>query len=365
MRATADHVVVLEAGRAVDHGPAPDVLGTGGHRPRPGPATLRHRATRDLLAAEHPTVPGKETGVAPRPPDGRGVAATGVVVRRRRTGDPLPGPVSMEFAPCSRTALLCPSGSGKTTFARVLAGLTTPTRGEVRYAGRPLPHRVDRRTTAERRVVHYVHQSSANSFETHRPVLDQLADTARLLCGADPARARAGATEAAGLLGLDEALLHRTPDRLSGGQLQRCALVRALTAHPALLVCDEVTSALDAVSRQRVLDALPRLLAPAGTAPCCSSATTCPRCVPRPRRPYSWRADAACDAVRSGTYCPPCERRRRPAAGNAHRRADRVGDAALGGARRGNGVHAARFASRRRKPDASVRGTVHMRGSSG
>ncbi|MCQ8828520.1 ATP-binding cassette domain-containing protein [Streptomyces samsunensis] len=60
--------------------------------------------------------------------------------------------------------------------------------------------------------------------------------------------------------------MRRTPDRLSGGQLQRCALVRALTARPSLLVCDEVTSALDTVSRQRVLDALPGLLAPAGTA---------------------------------------------------------------------------------------------------
>ncbi|WP_217167996.1 ABC transporter ATP-binding protein [Streptomyces sp. AC512_CC834] len=268
VRETADRVVVLEHGRRVDHGPTADVLGTGGPRPRPGPAAARHRATRDLIAAERPTGPVRRAagGVAAPAPEALGeVTASGVAVRRR-TGDLLTGPVSMTFAPGSRTALLGPSGSGKTTFARVLAGLTTPTLGEVRFAGRPLARRLDRRSTAERRVVQYVHQSSAGSFEAHRPILDQLADTARLLRDLPNAAARAGATEAAEELGLDEELLHRTPDRLSGGQLQRCALVRALTARPALLVCDEVTSALDTVSRQRVLDALPRLLAPAGTA---------------------------------------------------------------------------------------------------
>lgn len=197
--------------------------------------------------------------------DRAGVAATGIVVRRR-SGDPLAGPVSMAFPPGSRTALLGPSGAGKTTFARVLAGLTTPSRGEVRYDGRPLPGRVDRRSAAQRRVVQYVHQSSAGSFEDHRQVLPQLADTARLLRGLPEAEATAGALEAARLLGLDETLLHRTPGRLSGGQLQRCALVRALTARPALLICDEVTAALDTASRQQVIDALPGLLAPAGTA---------------------------------------------------------------------------------------------------
>ncbi|MFI5855413.1 ABC transporter ATP-binding protein [Streptomyces parvulus] len=265
VRATADDVVVLEAGRAVDRGPAADVLGTAGPRPPTGPRAHRHPATRTLLAAEHPTAPGEMAGRTSRAPGGGGVRAADVAVRRR-TGDPLTGPVSLDFAPGSRTALLGPSGSGKTTFARVLAGLTPPTRGEVRHEGRPLPRRLDRRSTGERRVVQYVHQSSAEAFEAHRPLLGQLADTARLLRGTDTVRARAEATEAAGLLGLDEELLHRTPDRLSGGQLQRCALVRALTARPALLVCDEVTSALDTVSRQRVLDALPRLLAPAGTA---------------------------------------------------------------------------------------------------
>ncbi|WP_019546509.1 ABC transporter ATP-binding protein [Streptomyces sulphureus] len=257
VRGTADRTVVLERGRAVDEGPTAQLLG-------PGPAA-RHRATRELLAAEDPPRAGGGAGSARPAECGDGVTAAGVAVRRR-SGDPLAGPVTMAFPPGSRTALLGPSGSGKTTFARVLAGLTAPSAGEVRYEGRPLPHRVGRRTAEQRRAVQYVHQSSAGSFEAHRPMLPQLADTARLLRGRPHQEATAEARTAARALGLEDALLHRFPHQLSGGQLQRCALVRALTARPALLVCDEVTSALDTVSRQQLLDALPDLLAPAGTA---------------------------------------------------------------------------------------------------
>ncbi|MGW5866422.1 ABC transporter ATP-binding protein [Streptomyces sp. NPDC055239] len=273
VRRTADRVIVLERGRAVDNGPTTDVLGTHSPVPVPGPSVpeptaVRHPATRELLAAEHRTGSGDKaapSATAGARPSAAGVVAKGMVVRRR-SADPLAGPVSMAFPPGSRTALLGPSGSGKTTFARVLAGLTTPTRGETSIDGRPLPGRVDRRTTAQRRVVQYVHQDSAGSFEERRPLIEQLADTARLLRGLPGEEATTEAWETAERLGLDASLLRRTPSRLSGGQLQRCALVRALTARPALLICDEVTSALDAVSRERVLDALPELLAPAATA---------------------------------------------------------------------------------------------------
>ncbi|OEU96236.1 ABC transporter ATP-binding protein [Streptomyces oceani] len=285
VRDTADRVTVLEHGRAVDAGPTATVLGGGGADPDPGarapharrstvePSADRHPATRELLAAERRTRAGQAVtpgtagndGTTSAPEGPRGVVARGIVVRRR-AGDPLAGPVSMAFPPGSRTALLGPSGSGKTTFARVLAGLTTPSQGDVRMDGGPLPRRVDRRTAAQRRAVQYVHQTSADSFAERRPLREQLADTARLLRGLRAEEAAAEAKDLAGVLGLDEALLLRTPDRLSGGQLQRCALVRALTARPALLVCDEVTSALDTVSRERLIEALPRMLVPDRTA---------------------------------------------------------------------------------------------------
>ncbi|OEV08956.1 ATP-binding cassette domain-containing protein, partial [Streptomyces nanshensis] len=234
-----------------------------------GPA---HPLTRGLLTAERragaaaygtgsPEGPGAE-----REHSGEGVAATGVAVRGRDGGHLLRGPVTLSFPPGSTTALTGPSGSGKTTFGRVLAGLTPATTGEVTYGGARLPSRIQRRTAAQRRAVQYVHQSSSESFEARAPLLGQLAAAGRLLRGMTPEAAEEEALRAARLLGLEDAQLARTPGRLSGGQLQRCALVRAVLARPALLVCDEVTSALDVVSCERLLAALPELLEPARTA---------------------------------------------------------------------------------------------------
>ncbi|MEW2545361.1 ATP-binding cassette domain-containing protein [Streptomyces sp. NPDC047002] len=267
VRRTADRALVLEHGRAVEYGPTAELLGPGVRVA--GPRVLaRHRATRELLAAECRTGTASRTAPVPEGPAAArfGAVTARDIVVRRRSAALLAGPVSLTFPPGSRTALLGPSGSGKTTFARALAGLTAPTSGEVRVDGVPLPARIDRRTTAQRRAVQYVHQNSADSFERHRPMLDQLAATATLLRGLPGGQAQAEAVDMAAALGLGAEQLDRTPDRLSGGQLQRCALVRALAAHPALLVCDEVTSALDTASRERVLDTLPYLLAPAATA---------------------------------------------------------------------------------------------------
>ncbi|GAA2972683.1 ABC transporter ATP-binding protein [Streptomyces drozdowiczii] len=267
VRRTADRVLVLEHGRVIDDGPTAEILGTGDPDAEPR-LPVRHPTTQKLLAAERRR--GAASGATPLP-DGssasrRGIITAHDIVVRRRSGALLEGPVSLSFPPGSTTALLGPSGSGKTTFARALAGLTTPTSGTVRIDGVALPARIDRRTTAQRRIVQYVHQNSADSFERHLPLLDQLAATAILLRGLPRERARTEALDIAAALGLRVEQLHRTPDGLSGGQLQRCALVRALAAQPALLVCDEVTSALDSTSREQVLDALPKLLAPSATA---------------------------------------------------------------------------------------------------
>ncbi|MFC5752367.1 ABC transporter ATP-binding protein [Actinomadura rugatobispora] len=244
-RMLAAQVAVLEQGRIVRQGPAAQVLG--------GPrATAAHGMPN--------------AGAEPAAARGDGVQAIAVAVRRRTGTSPLPGPVTMSFPPGSRTALIGPSGAGKTTFGRLLAGLVPSGSGRLAHNGVRLPARIQRRNPAQRRTVQYVHQNSADSFEGHRPLLGQIAAAGRLLRGMSAQDAEAEAHVIATRLGLDDDQLARTPGRLSGGQLQRCALVRALMARPALLVCDEATSALDALARERVLGALPDLLAPSATA---------------------------------------------------------------------------------------------------
>lgn len=156
----------------------------------------------------------------------------------------------------TRTALTGTSGAGKTTLGRALAGLTPATGGAVRHDGRRLATAVERRGPEDLRAVQYVHQDGRASFDEFRDVLGQLADTARRLRGVSRGEAVAEAAGLACRLGLDPEDLARRPGGLSGGQLQRASLVRASTARPALLVCEEATSALDVVSTRRVLDVL-------------------------------------------------------------------------------------------------------------
>lgn len=102
-------------------------------------------------------------------------------------------------------------------------------------------------------------QDAKAAFDEHRPVLDQVARSAVRLRGAAPKDARAAALRALGEFGLPEDLAERRPGTLSGGELQRAALARALLAQPHVLICDEVTSGLDAVTRHTILDALARI----------------------------------------------------------------------------------------------------------
>ncbi|WP_199919527.1 ATP-binding cassette domain-containing protein [Streptomyces sp. NRRL F-5635] len=165
-------------------------------------------------------------------------------------------PVDLVFPPGSRTVVTGLSGAGKTTLARALAGLTPATAGRVEHRGTVLAAVAERRDRAALRAVQYVHQDTRASFDEYRPVIDQLTWTARLLRGLTSAEARQEAESLARRLGLAPDSLGRRPTALSGGQLQRAALIRALTAHPALLICDEVTSALDPPAARATVDLL-------------------------------------------------------------------------------------------------------------
>jgi iron(III) transport system ATP-binding protein len=141
--------------------------------------------------------------------------------------------------------LLGPSGCGKTTTLRLIAGLETPSAGQVLIGGRD----VTRRAAAERDVS-LVFQSYA--LFPHLTVLDNVAYGPRAR-GARPAQAHARAREALALVGLG-GLEARLPAQLSGGQQQRVALARALVLEPGALLFDEPLSNLDTRLRRRVRD---------------------------------------------------------------------------------------------------------------
>ncbi|GAA1311998.1 ABC transporter ATP-binding protein [Saccharothrix xinjiangensis] len=234
VRALADEVVVLRDGRVVEAGPAHELL-----------TDPRQDYTRALLDAV-PPVAAEVPERAPR------LRVRGLTARHRDVA--VLRDVDLDVG--ERLAVVGRSGSGKTTLGRCLAGLHRRSTGEVLLGDRPLARSLRRRPRADLAAVQYVFQDARASFDQHRSVLDQVARTAVRLRGARPEHARADALAALGRVGLDEHAVLRPPRGLSGGELQRAALVRALLAEPEVLVCDEITSGLDAVTRAGLLDLL-------------------------------------------------------------------------------------------------------------
>jgi peptide/nickel transport system ATP-binding protein len=151
-------------------------------------------------------------------------------------------------------ALVGESGSGKTTIARCIVGLHERTSGEVRFDGAALAATARRRMREQRRRIQVVFQNPYESLNPRQSVLDAVSWPARALRGCSRREAE---TEVATLLErvrLPASTATRYPGELSGGERQRVAIARALAAHPDLLVCDEVTSALDVSVQAAALD---------------------------------------------------------------------------------------------------------------
>ncbi|MDY0816048.1 ABC transporter ATP-binding protein [Kitasatospora purpeofusca] len=236
VRESADEVVLLADGRVVRTGPPDEVLCAPAR-----PAVPPVRAALRVRPAPAPT-PGAPvrldvTGLTARHPGG--------AVVLREVG------LSLRAGEC--LALTGRTGSGKTTLGRCLAGLHPRHEGTVLLDGEPLPRSVRRRGPRRLAAVQYVFQDARSAFADHRPVLDQVARAAVRLRGRTPPQAAAEAATLLAELGLDPAKAARPPGGLSGGELQRAALARALIANPAVLVCDEITAGLDADTRASIL----------------------------------------------------------------------------------------------------------------
>ncbi|MCX4911678.1 ABC transporter ATP-binding protein [Streptomyces sp. NBC_00878] len=156
-------------------------------------------------------------------------------------------------------ALVGESGSGKTTIARCLVGLHLPDGGSVQLGDAPLPARIRKRSAAQRRGIQYVFQNPYQSLNPRRRIGEDLARPGHVLRGLSVAEARAEVGSLLERVQLSPRLADRYPSQLSGGERQRVAIARALAARPDVLVCDEVTSALDVSVQAAILEALAEL----------------------------------------------------------------------------------------------------------
>ena len=151
------------------------------------------------------------------------------------------------------------SGSGKTTAARCILRLTTPTAGEVRFDGEPIHSMSRQRLRALRRSIQPVFQDPYTSLNPRLAVGDSVAEPLVVHRVGTAALRRARVEELLDQVGLDRSHVRRRPGELSGGQRQRIALARALALGPRLLVLDEPVSALDASVGAQIVNLLMRL----------------------------------------------------------------------------------------------------------
>jgi peptide/nickel transport system ATP-binding protein len=174
--------------------------------------------------------------------------------------------VSFEIMGGECIALVGESGSGKTTIARCVAGLHAPAAGRILLEGKPLAPLAGDRTREERRRIQIVFQNPYDSLNPRHRIADSIARPARVLRGLRRKQAETAVAELLERVRLPARLAERFPAELSGGERQRVAIARALAASPDLVVCDEITSALDVSVQAAVLELLAELRGELGLA---------------------------------------------------------------------------------------------------
>ncbi|MBO0740262.1 MAG: ATP-binding cassette domain-containing protein [Hyphomicrobiaceae bacterium] len=150
-------------------------------------------------------------------------------------------------------ALVGESGCGKTTLARMLIGLLTPSAGDIRIHGRPVGALARREIAA---VIQPVFQDPYASLNPRKSIGSIIALPLRVQGKSPPDTWRGKVEEMMERVGLARGLYDNYPSQLSGGQRQRVAIARALINHPRMVICDEPTSALDVSVQSQILNLL-------------------------------------------------------------------------------------------------------------
>ncbi|MGE8062143.1 dipeptide ABC transporter ATP-binding protein [Pseudomonas sp. NPDC089547] len=167
--------------------------------------------------------------------------------------------VSLQVRQGECLALVGESGSGKTSLARAIAGLGENVQGALRYAGQPLAFAARQRDAQLRHQIQYVFQNPYRALNPRQTVGQTLSAPLAHFFGVRGREARQRVEAVLARVSLPARVADLYPQGLSGGERQRVAIARALICEPKLLVCDEVTSALDVSVQASILTLLRRL----------------------------------------------------------------------------------------------------------
>lgn len=149
-------------------------------------------------------------------------------------------------------AVVGESGSGKTTIARTIAGLQSYQTGSIKLLGQQVAPNAQKRTVEQRRLIQIVFQNATAALNPRQTVRTAIERALRL----SPKGDRRTVEELMDLVRLQPSLASCLPRQLSGGERQRVAIARGLATNPEVLICDEITSALDVSVQAAVLSLL-------------------------------------------------------------------------------------------------------------
>jgi len=248
----ADRIVVLKDGEGKETGTTAEIL-----------YTAKHPYTRELLAAFGPTPCDR---CAEREPEDQPLleiedltAGFGPIQPNGLPLVPAVQSVSLRIERGRNLGIVGESGSGKSTLARTIAGILPAAAGRITFDGKALKRSAHERSREQLREVQIVFQSADTALNPAKAIEDILGRPLAFYHGMDRKARDARIDQLLDMVKLPRTLRQRRPSELSGGQKQRVNFARALAADPKLILCDEITSALDTVVAAAVIELLKEL----------------------------------------------------------------------------------------------------------
>ena len=239
----ADEIMVLRHGRMVELGTTDQVINA--------PREEYTKALVSVRSLEHEEKP-------PAPPV---LSVQNVTARYRGTNFDVLKNVTIDLPPGQTLAVVGESGSGKSTLARAITGLLPPTSGRITFAGRTLSNDVRGRTKDDLREIQMIYQMADTAMNPRQTVGTIIGRPLELYFGLKGAERDRRVQDLLDQIEMGKGFADRYPAELSGGQKQRVCIARALAAKPKLIICDEVTSALDPLVADGILKLLLNLQA--------------------------------------------------------------------------------------------------------
>ncbi|WP_444668215.1 ABC transporter ATP-binding protein [Cereibacter changlensis] len=239
----ADAIMVLRAGKKVEYGTTQQII-----------ETPREDYTRALVSVR--SIDHKEKAEAEPVLSVRNVTA-----RYRGTNFDVLKNINVDLPAGQTLAVVGESGSGKSTLARVITGLLPASRGEINFAGRVLSPELRARSKDDLRELQMIYQMADTAMNPRQTVGTIIGRPLEFYFGLKGEARRKRVQELLDQIEMGSGYIDRYPAELSGGQKQRVCIARALAAKPKLIICDEVTSALDPLVADGILKLLLELQA--------------------------------------------------------------------------------------------------------